>query len=164
MINVGCIECFTGCFWMLKWRNNNLFYLIEHYLKWRGIVSVLQIRETNCMEQSFSWEADRSLAGQEISHILWNQKVHHVFHKGPVPAPFVSQINPVKHDPLSTSWKSILILFSYPFLGLVSCLFPSGFPTKTLYAPLLFPYMPQTPPMLFFLIWSFVLYLVKGTD
>jgi len=164
MINVGCTGCFTGCFWMMKCRNNSLFYLIEYYLKWLGTVSVLQIGETNCMEQSSSWEADRSLADQEISRIFRNQKVHRVIHKGPLPVTFLSQINPLKHHPPSTSLKSILILTSYPFLGLPSCLFPSDSPTKTLYAPLLFPYVLRTPPILFFLIWSFELYLVKGTD
>ena len=41
--------------------------------------------------------------------------------------------------PPYTSWKSILILSSYLCLGLPSGLFPSGFPTKTLYTPLLSP-------------------------
>ena len=36
----------------------------------------------------------------------------------------------------STSWRSILI-YSHRSLSLPSCLFPSGFPTKTLYVPLL---------------------------
>ena len=38
--------------------------------------------------------------------------------------------------PHSTSWRSILILSTHLRLGLPSCLFPSGFPTKTLYTPL----------------------------
>ena len=37
-----------------------------------------------------------------------------------------------------TSWRSILILSSYLCLGLPSGLFPSGFPTKILYALLFF--------------------------
>ena len=37
--------------------------------------------------------------------------------------------------PHPTSWRSILILSTHLRLGLPSCLFPSGFPTKTLYTP-----------------------------
>jgi hypothetical protein len=32
--------------------------------------------------------------------------------------------------------------------------FPSGFPNKTLHAPLLSPHVPHTPPIPFFVIWS----------
>ena len=38
--------------------------------------------------------------------------------------------------PHPTSWRSILILSTHLRLGLPSDLFPSGFPTKTLYTPL----------------------------
>ena len=41
------------------------------------------------------------------------------------------------HPLLSHFRKSILILSSHLWLGLPSGLFPSGFPTKTLYAPIL---------------------------
>ena len=37
--------------------------------------------------------------------------------------------------PHPTSWKSVLILSTHLRLGLPSGLFPSGFPTKTLYTP-----------------------------
>jgi len=37
--------------------------------------------------------------------------------------------------PHPTSWRSILILRTHLRLGLPSSLFPSGFPTKTLYSP-----------------------------
>jgi hypothetical protein len=39
-------------------------------------------------------------------------------------------------SPHPTSWRSILILSSHLHLGHPNNLFSSGFPTKTLYAPL----------------------------
>jgi len=48
-----------------------------------------------------------------------------------------SSINFITPDP--TSWRSILILSCHLRLDLPSGLFPSGFPTKTLYMPLLYP-------------------------
>jgi len=51
--------------------------------------------------------------------------------------------------PHSTSWRSVLILSSHLCLGLPIGLFPSGFPTKTLYTPLLSPpkrYMHRPSP------------------
>ena len=50
-----------------------------------------------------------------------------------------------------TSWRSILLLSSHLRLGLPSCLFPSGFPTKTLYTPLLFPIIDTGPACLILL-------------
>ena len=82
------------------------------------------------MEQNPSWEANRFLARQEFPHILWNSKVHYYIHKCLPPGHIFSQINPV--HALTTHFLKInihIILLSTP--GLLSCLFPSGFPTKT---------------------------------
>ena len=49
----------------------------------------------------------------------------------------LSWANPIQSTyPHPTSWRSVLILSTHLRLGLPSGLFPSGFPTKTLYAPL----------------------------
>ena len=60
---------------------------------------------------------------------------------------FITALTSVRHLSLSwaspiqsmyphpTSWRSVLILSTHLRLGLPSGLFPSGFPTKTLYTP-----------------------------
>jgi hypothetical protein len=45
------------------------------------------------MEYS-SWEANRSLASQEIPRILYNPKIHYSTHKRPPPIAILGQINP----------------------------------------------------------------------
>ena len=54
-------------------------------------------------------------------------------------------------SPHPTSWRPILILSSHLHLGLPSYLFPSGFPTKTLYTPLLSPIRATCPVYLILL-------------
>ena len=70
---------------------------------------------------------------------------------------FTAELTSVRHPSLSwaspiqsiyphpTSWRSILILSTYLRLGLPSGLFPSGFPTKTLHAPLSSPICATCP-------------------
>ena len=100
------------------------------------------------MEQS-PWESNRFSASQEIPHILWNSKVHYRIHKCP---PTVLSWDTAMQSipPHPTSWRSILILSSHLRLGLPSGLFPSGFPTKTLYTPLFSPIRATWPAHLKF--------------
>ena len=77
----------------------------------------------------------------------------------------LSWVNPIQSTyPHPTSWRSILILSTHLRLGLPSGLFPSGFPTKTLYAPSPPPYAPHVLPISFFSILSPAQYWVRSTD
>ena len=85
---------------------------------------------TYSMVQSPCWEANWFAANQEIPRTSRNPKVHYRTHKRPPPVSILGQ--PIYLH--STSWRSILILCTHLSLGLPSCLFPSGFPTKTLFS------------------------------
>jgi len=62
---------------------------------------------------------------------------------------WASSIQSIPQHP--TSWRSILILFSHLRLGLPNDLFPSGFPTKTMYTPLPSPIRTTCPTHLILL-------------
>ena len=66
--------------------------------------------------------------------------------------------------PHSTSWRSILILSTHLHLGLPSGIFPTGFPTKTLYTPSPHPYAPHVQSISFFSILSPAQYWVRSTN
>ena len=108
-------------------------------LCWRPPWSPQFLVLPNAKEQIPYWEANQPSAIQENPHTLWNAKVHYRIHKCPPPLPNLSQLDPV-HTPNHTLSRSIVILSSHLRLGLPSCHFHSGFPTKTVYTPLLFPH------------------------
>ena len=118
----------------------------------------------NSMEQSPSWEAKRSSACQEIPCVLWNPKLHYRIPKRPPPVPMLCQNNPVQASP--SHFLKIHFNIILPSMPRFSKLSPSlGSPHQKscmhLSSP---PYVPESPHISFFMIWSSELYLVRSTE
>ena len=113
---------------------------------------------TYSMVQSPSWPATCFAASQEIPRISRNPKVHYRTHKRTPPVSILGQST----CPHPTSWRSILILSTHLRLGLPSGLFPSGFPTKTLYTSLSSPIHATCPAHLILL--DFITRTILGEE
>ena len=92
------------------------------------------------MQQSTSREANRFSASQEIPRILWKPEGSLPHSQVPTTCPYREPARSSSYPSQPNSWRSILILSSHLCLGLPSGRFPSGFPTKNLYTPLLTPH------------------------
>ena len=123
----------------------NIFIFTIQYITYLLPTYLLTYLLTYSLEQSPFWEANRFSASQEIPHILWNPNVHYRIHKCPPPVPILNQLDPV-HIPTS-HFQKIHLNIILPFTpgSLPNGHFPSGFPTKTLYTPLLSPIRATCP-------------------
>ena len=108
-------------------------------LKWTvqlSAIILLTFQVTHSMEQSPPWEGNRFSASQEIPYILWNLKIPYRVYKCLPPVPILSKIIPVYALPSH---------FLNIHLNVIHHITAAGFPTKTLYTPLLSPIRATCP-------------------
>ena len=107
---------------------------------------------------SLSWEHNSYSFSQDISHSLLNPKVHYCVYK--TPQPWAGE------QSLQTTLlflQDILILSSHLYLCLPSGLFPSGFPTKTLYIFLFYSMCATCSTHFIFLDITILIYYIWNT-
>ena len=104
----------------------------------------LNLLLTYSMVQSPSWEATWFAASQETPRISQNPKIHYRTHKRPPPFPILGQPNPI-HIPTSHLLEIHPNIIHPSTPRSPQWFLPSGFPTKTLYAPLSSPIRATCP-------------------
>jgi hypothetical protein len=100
---------------------------------------------SRCLAIDVSSGATIRAFGRHITLFYGTPKVDYLVHKSPRLVSFLSQINEVHATP--SCLRSVLILSTHLRLELSSGLFPAGFPTKMLYAVLLFPFVLHALPI-----------------
>jgi hypothetical protein len=91
MLNLTVVYKMTSGSWRVK--KANIFHCKDMRVIWspetHNSLSLCHDKYnyntlTNSMEQSPSWEANRSSARQEIPRVLWNTKVRYLIHNSPL--------------------------------------------------------------------------------
>jgi len=108
-----------------------------------------------------SREANWFAASQEIPRISRNPKVHYRTHECPPPVSILGQPNPV-HTPTSHLLEIHLNIIHPSTPRSPQWLFPSGFPTKTLYTPISSPIRATCPAHLILL--DFITRTILGEE
>ena len=162
----GCTEIIwfvvsSDCVWSCEsCRSDSLQYSLTHVdldcwlTNWiTHPVNNQQTNQPTPLSGSRSCKANGFSDSLKSSLIVWNLKVYHRIHNSPPLVHILSLMYPVHAMP-SCFFSIYLILSSHLWLGLPGSL-ASGFPRKPCIRYSCPPYVPHSPPISFFFVWSF---------
>jgi hypothetical protein len=132
-VNRHCVRTTSIAEWQ-QWRRmaGSCGNHLVHTLEWRRSDSRVRSSVTNFMELR-PWRADSHFVTKNVCNVSDNPKVYCRALKSHALVSIRSQISPsIRHHSISP--RSMLILSTHLCLRLLSGLFPSGFPTNTLYS------------------------------